>query len=205
MQRRNIIIVLLAIAVMTSVFFYLKSQAVKIDPEINESKLNNEEVLNNKKIGDLNFQYNLNYDLVVDREDYINIKIPVNLNYLPFYFYLTKNSNPQKLEIAKWFSENNPEEDRQSIYSIVNQENIFLDKKEAYKVQYYAHPQLTGGYYDLVSIYIAHGADIYEINYYTKPTLAPEDTIVLNQNDLENLQSYTKNVEKIIQSIHFSD
>ena len=173
------------------------------------------EVVSNtkKQIGDLVFEYPQDTTFLKDDINYLNLNIKIKSvgidqeslkkyeqDYIPVKLFYSKSQNPQNLPIEKWFDLNNPADEKQSPFEVLNSEKIKIGDTDVLKVIFSSAPYLTGGYYNLQSVYITHNSDIYEIQSYSLPSTP--DT-ALTPEDIKNIGDYQKSVDQIIQSIHF--
>ncbi|MEI6400175.1 MAG: hypothetical protein WCO58_01475 [bacterium] len=223
---KKLLIVLGIILVLAGVLFYVQyvqmSRAVQpvFVPQVQnqETKKESEEIVldKEKQIGNLVFNYSNNFEFLVDEKDTINLNLKIksvgndrftgqktSTEYTPVRFFFDKNENPKKLSIEKWFDINSPEFEKQSFYDSLAKESITIDGINAYKVRFQSNTQITGGYYDLISIYIPYGTDIYQIDSYAVPLKQDDPSLALNDEDIKNTEAYEKIVDQIIQSIHF--
>jgi hypothetical protein len=215
---KKLFIILFLILVGVIIFLYFKNKEVVITQVFNnvknEESIIKEDVLKNQKqIGDIIVNYPDNTQIFIDKINNLDLSLKINsfsfnessnkkekrdYSFLNFLYF--KNENPERLTIEKWFEDNNPESEKQSPYSVISSEKINIDGREALKVYFYASDYISGGYYNLMSIYIPNKTDIYEIQGYKLPS-KPDPA--LTEDDIKSAKEYEKIVDQIVQSIHF--
>ncbi len=219
MKKVKILILLVLLVLAGGYFLLFKNKAVEIDLINNQNnlikvnltqtnfknisfKFNESEVSLDKEIDNLLRFYIQKESKILNRNEGYSSSVSKTT---PLNFFLNKNQNPENLSISKWFEENTPEQEKQSIYSALEEEEVNIGGVTSYKVRYQAHPQLTGGYYDLVTIYIPYKTDIYQIEYYSAPKGEVDPSLALSEEEKKSIEEYEKIVGEIINSIRFEE
>jgi len=221
-MKKIFLILLIIISLGLIVFFYFKygdNTKQVSTPVLKETNVVENNLTQEKKIGEMVLKYITGVKVSREEYDFLNLEIESNfrkfsrdqgykeivVNSAPLIFSISQNINPEKKPVDKWFEENNPEEEKQSVYSTLTEEEIKIGGISARKVRYLANVQLTGGFYDLITLYVPRNTDIYEISYYAVPINEVDSNFQLDKSDLNNAEQYTKIVEQIIKSIYFVD
>lgn len=217
-------IFLIVVIIFGSVFFYYyfinikkDDSLLKKDDFVLNNSLKTEKNTYEKKFGDMVLKIPKDFKFVVEEDDFLNLN--TNFNFMknsdlseervssldaPLLIYLNKNVNKENNLISDWFKNNSPENEPKSVYRVLKKENTIINGLESYKVVFENDTQLTGGYYNLTTIYISYKSDIYEISYYTY-LLDEQDKTLYNftESETQDAKNYEKAVEEIIKTIRF--
>lgn len=216
-MKKVVVILLVAALLVAGVFFYFQNKnSVGQKEKVLEDQTSEVEFTQEKTIGNMIFKYPEESIFLVDQEDFINLNTGLKStgynqstgeksvsNYTPIIFSISQNENPDQLRMKDWFEKNTPEQEKQSVYSAIEQGEVVIGGVTAYKVRYAADIQLTGGFYDLITLYIPHNTDIYEVSYYATPIGETDPSFSLDEDDIKNATEYMAIVEKVIKSIKF--
>lgn len=217
MKIRKTFLYILTITILGSTLslIIIHKEDFLIEPALEDNFIHKNVVKNNiveGKIKNLQFKYPVNTEFEINEDRYkiLNtnygyvVKDTKNEitrnNYFDIKFFSSAQGNPHLLNSEDYYFENRPGNERQAASPDIEQ-SININGIDAYEAIYSSMAsELGSDYYDVVSIYITHGSDEYEIWGYKLPEHPSPD---LTPADIAAAKEYEKIFDQVLQTISF--